>query len=87
MSKILQISTRHPENILDSHDKDSQQILKSWWEENGYSGRVFDRYMPITGNDTRHTCFPVETILEQSKTFTLKIKHLMKLLLNYHWNV
>ena len=74
MSKILQISTRHPENILDSRDKDAQQIMKSWWEENGYSGRVFDRYMPITGNDTRHTCFPVETILEQSKSFTVKNK-------------
>jgi alkylresorcinol/alkylpyrone synthase len=72
MSKILQIVTKHPENRL--HNDDFKVKLKEWWQEKGYSGRVFDRYMPLTGVEYRHTCYPIETMREQSQTFTQKNK-------------
>jgi len=72
MSKILQIATKHPKNRL--HNDDFKEKLKEWWQEKGYSGRVFDRYMPLTGVEYRHTCYPIETMREQSQTFTQKNK-------------
>ena len=72
MSKILSITTKHPEHRL--HNDDFKESLKSWWQEKGYSGRVFDRYMPLTGVEYRHTCYPIETMREQSQTFTQKNK-------------
>ena len=74
MSKIVQIATRHPKYKIDLRDKDTQLVMKTWWEENGHSGRVFDRYMPLTGNDTRHICYPLETMREDTQTFTQKNK-------------
>ena len=74
MSKILQIATRHPDNVIDQRQENTIKIMKSWWQEKGHSSRVFDRYIPLTGVTTRHTCFPIETIREQSKTFTVKNK-------------
>ena len=70
MSKILKISTRHPEFRL--HNDDFKVKLKDWWQEKGYTGRVFDRYMPLTGVEYRNTCFSIDDIREQSQTFTVK---------------
>ena len=72
MSKILNIVTKHPKHRL--HNDDFKESLKEWWQEKGYSGRVFDRYMPLTGVECRHTCYPIETMREQSQTFTQKNK-------------
>ena len=72
MSKVLQIATRHPEN--EHHNKDFAAELKLWWEEKGYSGRVFDRYLPLTGVETRYACYNREEMREKSQTFTQKNK-------------
>ena len=72
MSKILQIATRHPENVFDHRQEKTMQIMKSWWQENGHSSRVFDRYIPLTGVTTRYTCFPIDTMRELSRSFTTK---------------
>jgi len=72
MSRILNISTKHPKHRL--HNDDFKESLKAWWQEKGYSGRVFDRYMPLTGVEYRNTCYPIETMREQSQTFTQKNK-------------
>ena len=74
MSKILQIATRHPENIIDIRDENTLKAMKTWWEEKGHSGRVFDRYIPITGNEVRYACYPIETIREDTQTFSQKNK-------------
>ena len=72
MSRILNIRTKHPKHRL--HNDDFKEKLKEWWQEKGYSGRVFDRYMPLTGVEYRNTCYPIETMREQSQTFTQKNK-------------
>lgn len=72
MSRVLQIATKHPQ--YRHHNDDFKVKLKEWWQEKGYSGRVFDRYMPLTGVDYRHACYDIHEMREKSQTFTQKNK-------------